>query len=63
VPFFTPTRVTKLEQPTRDVATVQEAAVGLLDRLELGRPVRLLGVRVTLTDPEAPTTAESGGAA
>jgi DNA polymerase-4 len=48
--FYTPTRVTKLPAPTQDAATVAAAAVGLLDRLVLRRPVRLLGVRADLTD-------------
>ncbi len=51
VPFFTTTRVHKLPAPTRDAAVVADNAVALLDRLELGRPIRLLGVRVELTDP------------
>jgi len=55
VPFVTTTRVRKLPSPTRDTAVVQDAAVSLLERLELGRPVRLLGVRVSLTEPVAST--------
>lgn len=51
VPFFTTTRVHKLPQPTTDPGVVGDNAVALLDRLELGRPIRLLGVRVELTDP------------
>jgi DNA polymerase-4 len=51
VPFFTATRVHKLATPTTDSTIVQDHAVVLLDRLELGRPIRLLGVRVELTDP------------
>jgi DNA polymerase IV len=51
VPFFTTTRVHKLPSPTLDAALVADNAVALLDRLELGRPIRLLGVRVELTDP------------
>ena len=51
VPFFTTTRVHKLPEPTTEPTTVAAAAVALLDRLELGRPIRLLGVRVELTDP------------
>ena len=43
--FFTPTRVTTLAEPTQDPAVVASAAVGLLDRLDFRRPVRLLGVR------------------
>jgi DNA polymerase-4 len=51
-PFFTVTRIRKLSAPTREVAVVQDAAVALLDRVEQGRPVRLLGVRVSLHTPE-----------
>ena len=51
VPFFTTTRVHKLAQPTIDTETVATNAAALLDRLELGRPIRLLGVRVDLADP------------
>ncbi len=51
IPFFTTTRVHKLSAPTRDAVVVGDNAVALLDRLELGRPIRLLGVRVELTDP------------
>jgi DNA polymerase-4 len=57
-PFFTTTRIHKLPLPTLDPAKVQDAAVALLDRLEPERPVRLLGVRVSLQTPEggsAPT--------
>ena len=36
---------------TRDAVVVGDNAVALLDRLELGRPIRLLGVRVELADP------------
>ena len=50
VPFFTTTRVHKLSQPTADPETVATNVTALLDRLELGRPIRLLGVRVELTD-------------
>jgi DNA polymerase-4 len=50
--FYTPTRVTKLGEPTQDPAVVSHAAIGLLDRLDLRRPVRLLGVRAELTTPD-----------
>jgi len=46
--FFTRTRIRKLPEPTTDPAIVASTAVGLLDRIELDRPVRLLGVRVEL---------------
>jgi DNA polymerase-4 len=48
--FYTPTRVIKLGTPTQDSVVVSLAAVGLLDRLDLRRPVRLLGVRAELVD-------------
>ena len=51
VPFITTTRVHKLSAPTRSDEAVADNAVALLDRLELDRPIRLLGVRVELTDP------------
>jgi DNA polymerase IV len=50
VPFFTVTRVHKLASPTRDAALVQQEAVDLLERVEQDRPVRLLGVRLTLSE-------------
>ena len=49
--FFTPTRVTTLPEPTQDPDEVARAAVGLLDRVDLHRPVRLLGVRAELVAP------------
>ncbi len=51
VPFFTVTRVHKLASPTRELALVQDEVVALVDKVEQGRPVRLLGVRLTLTGP------------
>ena len=51
VPFFTVTRVRKLPSPTRELVRVQDEAAALLDRVEQGRPVRLLGVRLTLSKP------------
>src|SRR4051794_8097157 len=48
VPFFTITRIHKLASPTRDAQLVQDEAVELLERVEQGRPVRLLGGRLTL---------------
>ena len=50
--FYTPTRVTKLPAPTQDPAVVARTAISLLDRLDLSRPVRLLGVRAELTEPD-----------
>lgn len=54
--FFTATRIRKLPAPTIEAETVVRTAVELLDRFDLSRPVRLLGVRVELAPPDfAPT--------
>jgi DNA polymerase-4 len=45
-PFFTRSSAAKLPAPTRDAEAIEQAAVAVLDRFELTRPVRLLGVRV-----------------
>ncbi len=47
--FYTRSRITTLPAPTQDADTISRAAVGLLDRFDLDRPVRLLGVRVEFT--------------
>jgi DNA polymerase IV len=44
-PFFTHTRSVPLPEPTGDPAAIEAAARAALARFELGRPVRLLGVR------------------
>ena len=44
-PFFTQTRSVTLPAPTKDAGEITTAALGLLDKFERGRPVRLLGVR------------------
>jgi DNA polymerase IV len=47
--FRTPIRVMKLRGgPTADVEEIERAAVLVLDKFELNRPVRLLGVRADL---------------
>lgn len=51
--FFTQTRIASLPVPTTEVADVERAALMVLGRFELARPVRLLGVRVDLTDVES----------
>jgi len=51
-PFITITRSLTLPQATNDPATLAEAAVSLLDRVEHDRPVRLLGVRLEMVEPE-----------
>lgn len=50
--FFTRTKIATLPAPTTDVEEVEQHALRVLDRFELDRPVRLLGVRVELV-PEA----------
>jgi DNA polymerase-4 len=49
--FFTRSKISKLPEPTTDPAAVARAALSVLDRFELFRPVRLLGVRVELERP------------
>lgn len=51
--FFTRTKSSKLPTPTTDADSVARAALFVLDRFELDRPVRLLGVRVDLQTPTA----------
>ncbi|WP_188194042.1 DNA polymerase IV [Nonomuraea sp. SYSU D8015] len=50
-PFLTRTRQTKLPAPTSDPDTLARTAVAILDRFDLNRPVRLLGVAVDYTMP------------
>ena len=52
--FFTRTKISKLPAATTEPAVVERAALGVLDRFDLVRPVRLLGVRVELDPPAAP---------
>ncbi|MER6005575.1 DNA polymerase IV [Nonomuraea angiospora] len=52
-PFLTRTRQSKLPAPTTDPATIQQAALTILTRFDLTRPVRLLGVAVDYTLPKA----------
>ena len=51
--FFTRTKITTLPTPTTDAADIIEAALTVLDRFPLDRPVRLLGVRVEFVDDQA----------
>jgi len=51
-PFITLTRSLTLPQPSNDPGTLAAAAVSLLDRVEHDRPVRLLGVRLEMVEPE-----------
>ncbi|MGH2694406.1 MAG: DNA polymerase IV [Actinomycetota bacterium] len=50
-PFDTHSHSARLEAPTRDPQELKRAALRVLDRFELDRPVRLLGVRVDLAPP------------
>jgi len=50
--FYTESHITTLTAPTVDSADVERAALAVLDRFPLVRPVRLLGVRVDLTPTE-----------
>jgi DNA polymerase-4 len=47
-PFFTQTHGVALEQPTLDPSELERGAQIALDRFDLDRPVRLLGVRAEL---------------
>jgi DNA polymerase-4 len=50
-PFETHSHGSRLEAPTRDPDELARAALRVLDRFELDRPVRLLGVRADLAPP------------
>ncbi len=50
--FFTVTRVRTLEEASSDPVVLGEVAVGLLERVEHDKPVRLLGVRLEMVPPE-----------
>ena len=59
--FFTISRVQKLAEPTEDVGALRGAAVALLDRVDLTRRIRLLGVRADLEPPPtSPTRGRAG---
>jgi DNA polymerase-4 len=51
-PFITVSRSLTLPKPTNDPMQLADAAVSLLDRVEQERPVRLLGVRLEMVEPE-----------
>jgi DNA polymerase-4 len=57
-PFVTVTRSLTLPEPSNDPEVLAAAAVSLLDRVERDRPVRLLGVRLEMTEPGAGPSAE-----
>ena len=47
-PFVTNTHGAPLREPTMDPAAIEAAAAAALERFELDRPVRLVGVKVEL---------------
>ncbi|HSD48303.1 MAG TPA: DNA polymerase IV [Actinomycetota bacterium] len=51
-PFFTSTHGVRLPVATLEAAAIERGALDALGRFELDRPVRLLGVRAELADPE-----------
>jgi DNA polymerase-4 len=53
-PFTTRTRGLTLAEPARDAAEIERAALAVLGRFDGRRPVRLVGVRAELADPESP---------
>ncbi len=52
--FFTRTKSKKLAAPTTDLTVIEPPVHVLLDKFELDRPIRLLGVRLELLDPDLP---------
>ncbi len=50
-PFFTRTHGRGLDEPTRDPAAIESAALAALDSFTRHDPVRLLGVRAEFADP------------
>ena len=51
-PFITLSRSLTLPEPTNDPERLADAAVSLLEPGEKERPVRLLGVRLEMGEPE-----------
>jgi len=51
-PFFTISRSLTLPSPTNDPGALADAAASLLDRVERDRPIRLLGVRLEMVEPD-----------
>jgi DNA polymerase-4 len=52
-PFFTKTFSRTLPEPTTDAAAILAEALALTAKREAGRPIRLLGLHVEMTMPEA----------
>lgn len=51
--FFTRTKIRKLAAPGTDESVIRDTALSVFAQFELDRPVRLLGVRLELTMPDA----------
>ncbi|WP_018178640.1 DNA polymerase IV [Jongsikchunia kroppenstedtii] len=54
--FYTRTKSRKLAAPTTDLQVLTDAALAVLDKFELDRPVRLLAIRFELVMPEGDAT-------
>src|SRR5439155_79424 len=50
-PFFTKSHSVTLPEPAVEPAAIERGALAALDRFDLDRPVRLLGVRAELAPP------------
>jgi DNA polymerase-4 len=51
ITFYTPIKSRKLKSPTQDPAIIATTALELLEKFDLHRPIRLLGVRVEFVPP------------
>jgi DNA polymerase-4 len=54
-PFFTSTHGVALAEPSLDPTAIERGALAALERFDLDRPVRLLGVRAELEPPASDT--------
>ncbi|MGW5192311.1 DNA polymerase IV [Kribbella sp. NPDC004138] len=53
ITFYTPIKSRKLPEPTQDPEVIATTSLLLLEKFELRRPIRLLGVRVEFVPPES----------
>ncbi|WP_371405894.1 DNA polymerase IV [Kribbella sp. NBC_00662] len=53
ISFYTPIKSRKLKSPTQDPEVIATTALELLQKFEIRRPIRLLGVRVEFVPPDA----------
>jgi DNA polymerase-4 len=61
-PFFTSTHGVTLGEPTIEPEAIRSAALRALERFELDRPVRLLGVRAEMAPPQGARGAREASA-